>query len=91
MAEKVVQNFGKNVAFVPAAYAEPESEGEVLQLLAQHRDQPIRVVASRHAWSDAIQTRGLLICVKHLDHVRVNSDRNSVSVGAGCQSHGCPV
>lgn len=85
MASKVVHNFGKNVSFTPAVFAEPKSEEEVLQLLKQHRDLPIRVVASRHAWSEAIQTEGLLISVEHLNHVRVNKQQLSVRVGAGCQ------
>ena len=85
MPDKLVRNFGNNVSFTPAVYAEPKDEAEVLQLLEQHRDQPIRVVASRHAWSDAISTEGLLISVKQLDHVIVNPEQHSVRVGAGCQ------
>ncbi len=85
MTHKMVYNFGKNVAFTPAAYAEPKNEEDILQLLKHYRGQPIRVVASRHAWSDAIRTDGLLISVKHLDHVRLNKVQESVRVGAGCQ------
>jgi len=85
MTSKAVHNFGKNVSFTPATYAEPENEEALLRLLKQHTGQPIRAVASRHAWSDGIQTEGLLLSVKHLDHVKVSSDHQSVRVGAGCQ------
>lgn len=85
MTNKTIHNFGKNVSFKPAMYAEPQNEAELLQLLQQHRGKTIRVVASGHAWSDGIRTDGVLISVKHFDHVRVNPDRASVWVGAGCQ------
>ena len=78
-------NFGKNVCFTPAVYSEPRNERELLQLLSRYRDQSIRVVASRHAWSDGIKTDGLLISVHQINHVRVNQDRQTVMVGAGCQ------
>ena len=83
-SSKQVQNFGNNVSFTPATIAEPKNEVELLQLLGKHRNESIRVVASRHAWSDAIVTDGLLISVGNFNHVRINADRQTVSVGAVC-------
>ena len=85
MPTKTIQNFGKNVSFTPTQYVEPRDENEVLRLLEACPEQSIRVVASRHAWSDAIRTNGLLINLKHLNHVRVDEDCGTVRVGAGCQ------
>jgi len=85
MTGKVIENFGKNVSSTPAEYLEPESEEEVLRLLEQHRDRSIRVVASRHGWSDGIRTNGLLMDLRHLDRVQVNETEGSVQVGAGCK------
>ena len=85
MTRKVIHNFGKNVSFTPTRLAKPKNEHELLVLLSQHRGESIRVIASGHAWSDAIVTDGLLISVEHLNHVRISDDRQSVSVGAGCQ------
>ena len=82
---QLVQNFGRNLRFQPSAIAKPESEAEVLQLLKQQRGQTVRVVGSRHAWSDAIQTDGLLINLEKLNRVWVSPDRSTAVVGAGCQ------
>ena len=65
-SSKQVQNFGNNVSFTPATIAEPKNEVELLQLLGKHRNESIRVVASRHAWSDAIVTDGLLLSLIHI-------------------------
>ena len=85
MTRKVIHNFGKNVSFTPTRLGKPKTEQELLDLLRQHRGESIRVIASGHAWSDAIVTDGLLISVEHLNNVRISDDRQSVSVGAGCQ------
>lgn len=85
MPNKLVQNFGKNVSFTPATFAEPSTEQEVLELLRKHRDQPIRVISSGHAWSSGIQTPGLLISLKNINHVQIDPTRDCVRVGAGCQ------
>ena len=82
---KVIHNFGKNVSFEPKSFVEPENEKEVLQLLKRHHGQSIRVAGSRHAWSNAIETDGLLISLRRLDHVRVDKQHGTVHVGAGCQ------
>ena len=85
MTSKQVHNFGNNVSFTPATIAEPKNEEELLQLLDKHRDESIRVIASRHAWSDAIVTDGLLISAENFDQVRINAECQSVTVGAGCR------
>ena len=85
MTKTLVQNFGKNVSFTPAIFAEPKDEHEVIELLRQHRGKSVRVMASRHAWSDAIKTDGLLISTRHLTQVKLNPDHQSVRVGAGCK------
>ena len=85
MTDNVIQNFGENVSFTPKHVAEPQTEHELLKLLKEHRGESVRVIASGHAWSDAIVTDGLLISVEHFNHVRINHDRQSVTVGAGCQ------
>lgn len=85
MNRNVIYNFGKNVSFQPKHLAAPKNERELLHLLKQHRGESVRVVGSRHSWSDAIVTDGLLISVEHFSDVRINHDRQSVTVGAGCQ------
>ena len=85
MTDKLIYNFGKNVSFTPAMYAEPRNEEEVLRLLEQHGDQSIRVVASRHAWSEGVRTDGLLIDLKHLDQVEIHKESQTVRVGGGCK------
>ncbi len=85
MTTKQVHNFGNNVRFTPAMYAEPADEAGLLKLLEDHNDLSIRVIASGHAWSDAIKTDGLLINVKHFNEVRISPQGDSVYVGAGCQ------
>ncbi|MDG2012405.1 MAG: FAD-binding protein, partial [Pirellulaceae bacterium] len=88
MLERQVSNFGNNVCFTPAVYAEPRDEAELLDLLRTHKDLKVRVIASGHAWSDAIKTDGLLINVKHFNDVRVSPQDDTVHVGAGCQIKG---
>ena len=84
MARNVIQNFGGNVSFAPRHLASPNDEKELLQLLKLHRGESVRVVASRHAWSDGIVTDGVSISVEHFNQVRINHDKQSVTVGAGC-------
>lgn len=85
MARNVIQNFGGNVSFAPRHLASPNDEKELLQLLKLHRGESVRVVASRHAWSDGIVTDGVSISVEHFNQVRINHDKQSVTVGAGCK------
>ncbi len=81
----MVENFGRNVVFSPAVLVMPQAEHEVLQVLEDHKGQSIRVMASGHAWSDGISTNGVLLNLKHINHISLNPQRRSVTVGAGCQ------
>ena len=85
MSQRTITNFGRNVSFKPAVYAEPADEQELLDLLRSNQDRSIRVIASGHAWSDAIKTSGLLINLKNLNRVQVTNDGTTAKVGAGCQ------
>ncbi len=85
MSDRVIHNFGKNISFKPATFAEPENESALLELLADHRGQQVRVLASGHAWSKGIQTRDLLIGLRHFDQVSIDASRGTVWAGAGCQ------
>lgn len=85
MPKKTVHNFGKNVSFTPETFAEPQNEEELLQLLEQHRGKTVRAVGSKHAWSDAIVSDDLLVSLNAFDHVCINDERETVTVGAGCR------
>lgn len=82
-----ITNFGRNVRFSPGAFHEPRNEEELVEILDRHRTGRIRVVASRHAWSDLISTDDALVSVRHFDDVRVDTVDGvpRVVVGAGCQ------
>jgi FAD/FMN-containing dehydrogenase len=82
-----VTNFGGNVQFAPAKYLEPEGEAELLQILSENRTGNIRVVASRHAWSDLIVTSQTLINMRNFNSVTVFEENGEkfATVGGGCQ------
>ncbi|TWT64327.1 FAD-binding protein [Rubinisphaera italica] len=84
---KYITNFGGNISFQPCHYAEPESEQELTELLEQHRNGSIRVIASGHSWSDLIISQDLLINMKHFRSISVSGEGadTEVTVGAGCQ------
>eukprot|EP00913_Durusdinium_trenchii_P028318 g26546.t1 len=86
MASQIV-NFGGNVVFTAAQRVAPTSEDELLAVLNEQREGSVRVVASRHAWSDGIATAGTSIDMRHFDTVRVfeKGGRMWVTVGGGCQ------
>lgn len=81
------QNFGKNVSFVPANAYEPTSESEVLEILAKHKGQQIRVVGRMHSWSDVIRGTGVVLNLHKMNAVQVEQrDGESwVVLGSGCQ------
>lgn len=83
----VIENFGKNIEFAPENYFEPENEDAVLEILRQNQDAQIRVVGSRHAWSEGIETEDVLICLKNMNSVEIirDGENSRVRVGAGCQ------
>jgi len=87
MPAPLVTNFGRNVAFRPAARYNPRSEAEVLDILRAHRGSPVRAVGRLHSWSDVTVCEGVLLDLRHLDAVTVHADSPDpwIEVGAGCQ------
>lgn len=80
----ILKNFGRNRELRPAAYYEPASEAEVLDILRRHRGDSIRVIGRLHSWSDAPGGDGVVLNLKHLNQIQLQSD-TSVVVGAGAQ------
>src|SRR5258708_26274503 len=87
-----VVNFGGNIRFTPGRYYMPHSENEVLEILDRHAGEQIRVVGSRHAWSEAIVSPDVIVDLRHLKHLEITKTAGgeipggeiSVSVGGGC-------
>lgn len=69
---KRIVNFGRNIDFRIANYYEPSSEEELLEILRKHNSGKIRVVASKHAWSDAIVSTDVLINMRNINDVTVD-------------------
>ncbi len=80
-----VENFGRNIRFAPQRYYTPGSEAAVLEILARHAGQQIRVLGSGHSWSEAIVCDQILIDVRQINSVSIDQDKMRVRVGAGCQ------
>ncbi len=82
-----VVNFGGNVRFTPEHRYAPRSEPELLEILNRHRQGKIRVVASRHSWSDAIVSEEALVDLRHFCSIRTfeREGRTFATVGGGCQ------
>ena len=80
-----IWNFGKNVCTEPDFVYRPNSNGDVLEILAEHRQQKIRAVGSLHAWSDAAKTTGVVIELAGLDSITVDVESSTVTVGGGCK------
>ena len=83
----LIQNFGRNVIFEPKSYYEPRDEAEVLALLAKHAGETIRVVGSKHGWSDGIVSKDVVLSLCHFDEMKLiqDGDQTEVVVGGGCQ------
>ncbi|MBW3564774.1 MAG: FAD-binding protein [Acidobacteria bacterium] len=86
MASSPVWNFGRNVAFIPASVEVPVDEAQLVDLLANNRDRPFRVLGSLHSWNRIVETKGLALDLSRFDDVRVESrgDRSVAHAGAGC-------
>src|SRR5258708_14106738 len=95
-ATRDVVNFGGNVRFTPRRYYTPQTESDVLEILDRHAGEQIRVVGSRHAWSEAIVSPDVIMDLRHLKHVEITKTAGgeipggeipggeiSVSVGGG--------
>ncbi|MDX1945111.1 MAG: D-arabinono-1,4-lactone oxidase [Pirellulaceae bacterium] len=87
VAPPTIVNFGQNVRFTPQKFYAPQTESELLEVLNSHRDGQIRVVASRHAWSDAIVSADALIDMRHFRAVSLHEREVATfaTVGGGCQ------
>lgn len=82
-----IVNFGRNVDFCPAHYFEPSSERELLEILDQHHSGKIRVVASKHAWSDAVVSADVIINMRNFNQVEIDDSAEPplAIVGGGTQ------
>jgi hypothetical protein len=79
-----VDNFGGNIAFVPAASYRPRDAEEVLACLRRHPGERIRCIGAGHSWSPVLATDGVLLDLRHLNHVEIDASARLVRVGAGC-------
>lgn len=82
-----VTNFGGNVRFTPAEVFAPRDEQELLAWMNAQRGRSIRVVGSKHAWSDGIATPDLLVDLRHFQSVETSLDDAGdtwANIGAGC-------
>jgi len=59
----------------------------LIDILENHKNGKIRVVASKHSWSSLIETEDVLIDMSHFDYVKIHEKNHeiSVTVGAGCK------
>jgi FAD/FMN-containing dehydrogenase len=81
-------NFGGNLRFTPRCCYAPQSEGEVLEILDRHAREQIRVVGSRHAWSEGIVSTDVIIDLCRLSTVEISESAPGeiqATVGGGCQ------
>lgn len=83
----VVTNFGANVQFTPRHVYRPQSEGEVLEILARHRGQKIHAAGSLHSWSEAARSDEVHLTLQQLNavHVLHEPEGPRAIIGAGCQ------
>jgi 2,4-dienoyl-CoA reductase-like NADH-dependent reductase (Old Yellow Enzyme family) len=79
-------NFGGNVFFKPDKWYAPRNPQEILHILKTHRGESIRVIGSRHAWSEAAQTNGVNVDMRHFENIELREvgDGVFVKAGAGC-------
>ncbi|SVA59476.1 uncharacterized protein METZ01_LOCUS112330, partial [marine metagenome] len=68
------RNFGRNQVLQPSAAYTPADEQEVLQILDRHRGQRVRAVGRLHSWSEAVTGDGVLLDLRRLNDVRLQSD-----------------
>jgi hypothetical protein len=77
-------NFGGNLTWQTRCYR-PASEAEVLDILARYATGRIRVLGSKHSWSDIAVSGEVSLDMSLLDHVQpfVQDGQGFVRVGAG--------
>ena len=63
-------NFGGNQRWYTRRY-QPSSEAEVLDILARHSGQTIRVLGSKHSWSNIAADAAVSIDMSRLDGVEL--------------------
>lgn len=82
-----IENFGRNLSFQPKIVAVPNTEDDVLRILAEHRGRQIRVVGRLHSWSEAPRGDDVLLDLECLNDVRTErrDGRIWATVGGGCQ------
>jgi L-gulono-1,4-lactone dehydrogenase len=84
-----VENFGRNLRFIPTAYYEPASECELLEILQRHQGSKIKAVGSLHAWSPAAQGDEVVVSTRLFNGVKLDASvaekPTAVWVGAGIQ------
>src|SRR5438067_1985872 len=83
-----VVNFGGNIRFTPSRYYMPHSENEVLEILDRHAGEQIRVVGSRHAWSEVTVSHDVIVDLRHLNQVDIietAGGETRARVGGGCR------
>ncbi len=83
-----VVNFGGNIRFTPRRYYVPTTEDDVLEILNRHADERIRLVGSRHSWSEAIVSPDVIIDLSRLNRVEITESAPGetwATVGGGCQ------
>ena len=72
-----ITNFGGNISFVPKYRYKPQNEAEVLDLLKNHANSKIRVVASLHSWSDVVQSEDVIVDMGNFDSVAICASQRS--------------
>lgn len=84
---RTVQNFGRNVSFLPKSAYQPKSEDDVLRILAEHRGSRVRVIGRLHSYSEAACCDDVMLDLRHLNSVQIEQrDKGSwATIGAGCQ------
>jgi len=83
-----IANFGGNVRFTPRHFYEPRTEDEVLAILDRHAHDRVRVVGSRHSWSEAIVCHDVIIDLTHFDQVTLTETAAGevrATAGGGCR------
>lgn len=83
----LLQNFGANLTITPRDLFVPETEAEVLQILAAERGRNIRAIGRLHSWSGAPAGDDVMLDLRKLDSVETTATAAGVlaRVGAGCQ------
>jgi FAD/FMN-containing dehydrogenase len=82
-----IKNFGRNVEFQPTEVYAPQTEHELLLIMARCQGRRIRAVGRLHSWSEAVVADEVMVDLRHLDQVQVEKrgDKRWLTVGAGCQ------